>query len=49
MIRELSDRAKAGDLTLDLRSDEIERIRRELEGQRQQRYWLIGAMSYNFV
>ncbi len=45
VIRELSDRAKAGDLTLDLRSDEIERIRRELEGQRQQRYWLIVAMT----
>ena len=45
VIRELSDRAKAGDLTLDLRSDEIERIRRELEGQRQQRYWLMVAMT----
>ena len=45
VIRELSDRAKAGDLTLDLRSDEIERIRRELEGQRQQRYWLVVAMT----
>jgi ubiquinone biosynthesis protein len=45
VIREISDRAKAGDLTLDLRSDEIERIRRELEGQREQRYWLIVAMT----
>ena len=45
VIRELSERAKAGDLALDLRSDEIERIRRELEGQRQQRYWLIVAMT----
>jgi hypothetical protein len=45
VIRELSERATAGDLTLDLRSAEIERIRRELEGQRQQRYWLIVAMT----
>jgi ubiquinone biosynthesis protein len=45
VIRELSERAKAGDLALDLRSDEIERIRRELEGQRQQRYWLMVAMT----
>ena len=45
VIRELSERATAGDLALDLRSDEIERIRRELEGQRQQRYWLIVAMT----
>ena len=45
VIRELSERATAGDIALDLRSDEIERIRRELEGQRQQRYWLIVAMT----
>jgi ubiquinone biosynthesis protein len=45
VIRELSDRAKAGDLALDLRSAEIERIRRELEGQRRQRYWLAVAMT----
>ena len=45
VIRELSDRAKAGDLALDLRSEEIERIRRELEGQRWQRYWLVVAMT----
>jgi ubiquinone biosynthesis protein len=45
VIRELSERATAGDLTLDLRSAEIERIRRELEGQRQQRYWLVVAMT----
>jgi ubiquinone biosynthesis protein len=45
VIRELSDRAKAGDLALDLRSVEVERIRRELERQRQQRYWLIVAMT----
>jgi hypothetical protein len=44
VIRELSERATAGDLTLDLRSAEIERIRRELEGQRQQRYWLQGNL-----
>jgi ubiquinone biosynthesis protein len=44
-IRELTERAKAGDLALDLRSAEIERIRRELEEQRQQRYWLIIAMT----
>jgi ubiquinone biosynthesis protein len=44
-IRELSDRASSGDLTLDLRSVEIERIREELESQRQQRYWLIVAMT----
>jgi ubiquinone biosynthesis protein len=44
-IRELSDRAKAGDLSLELRSAEIERIRSELEGQRRQRYWLIIAMT----
>ena len=45
VIRELSDRAKAGDLTLDLRSTEIEHIRRELEGQSRQRYWLAVAMT----
>ena len=45
VIRELTERAKAGDLALDLRSAEIERIRRELESQRQQRYWLILAMT----
>jgi ubiquinone biosynthesis protein len=45
VIRELSDRAKAGDLALDLRSAEVERIRRELEGQRRQRYWLTVAMT----
>ncbi len=44
-IRELTDRAKAGDLALELRSAEIERIRSELEGQRRQRYWLIIAMT----
>jgi ubiquinone biosynthesis protein len=44
-IRELSDRAASGDLTLDLQSVEIERIRKELEAQRQQRYWLIVAMT----
>ena len=45
VIRELSDRAKAGDLALDLRSAEVERIRRELENQRAQRYWLGIAMT----
>jgi ubiquinone biosynthesis protein len=45
VIRELSERAKAGDLALDLRSAEIERIRAELEGQRRQRYWLVVAMT----
>ena len=44
-IRELSDRASSGDLTLDLHSAEIERIRRELAAQRQQRYWLSVAMT----
>jgi ubiquinone biosynthesis protein len=44
-IRELSDRASAGNLAFELRSDEIERIRRELEDQRSQRYWLIVAMT----
>ena len=44
-IRELSDRASSGDLTLDLHSAEIERIRRELGAQRQQRYWLSVAMT----
>lgn len=44
-IRELTDRAKAGDLSLELRSAEIERLRSELEGQRRQRYWLIIAMT----
>ena len=32
-------------LSLDLRSDEIERIRSELEGQRRQRYWLSIAVT----
>ncbi len=45
VIREFSDRAKEGDLALNLRSAEIERIRKELESQRQQRYWLIVAMT----
>jgi ubiquinone biosynthesis protein len=45
VIRELSERATAGDLALELRSAEIERIRRELEGQRRQRYWLAVAMT----
>ena len=45
VIRELSDRAKAGDLALDLRSAEVEQMRRELEGQRRQRYWLTVAMT----
>ena len=45
VLRELSERAKAGDLALDLRSVEIERIRSELEGQRRQRYWLAVAMT----
>ena len=45
VIRELSERATAGDLSLDLRSEEIERIRGELEGQRQQRYWLSVAVA----
>jgi ubiquinone biosynthesis protein len=45
VIRELSERATAGDLSLDLRSDEIERIRSELEGQRRQRYWLSIAVT----
>ena len=44
-IRELSDRAAAGNLSFDLRSEEMERIRRELEEQRTQRYWLIVAMT----
>jgi hypothetical protein len=30
---------------LDLHSVEVERIRKELEAQRQQRYWLIVAMT----
>jgi ubiquinone biosynthesis protein len=45
VIRELSERATAGDLALELRSAEIERIRTELEGQRRQRYWLAVAMT----
>ena len=45
VIRELSERATNGDLALDLRSAEIERIRRELEGQQRQRYWLAVAMT----
>jgi ubiquinone biosynthesis protein len=44
-IRELSDRASSGDLTLDLKSVEVERIGEELESQRRQRYWLIVAMT----
>jgi uncharacterized membrane protein YjjP (DUF1212 family) len=44
-IRELSDRASSGDLALDLKSVEVERIREELESQRRQRYWLIVAMT----
>ena len=44
-IRELSDRAASGNLTFDLHSEEIERMRRELEDQRAQRYWLIVAMT----
>jgi ubiquinone biosynthesis protein len=44
-IRELSDRASSGNLTFDLHSEEIERMRRELEVQRSQRYWLIVAMT----
>ena len=44
-IRELADRASAGNLSLDVRSEEIERIRAELESQRSQRYWLIVAMT----
>jgi ubiquinone biosynthesis protein len=45
VLRELSERAKAGDLALDLRSAEIGRIRAELEGQRRQRYWLVIAAT----
>ena len=45
VLRELSERAKAGDLALDLRSAEIERIRGELESQRRQRYWLVIAAT----
>ena len=45
VLRELSERAKAGDLALDLRSAEIERIRAELENQRRQRYWLVIAAT----
>ena len=44
-IRELSDRAAADNLTPELHSAEIERIRDELAVQRQQRYWLIIAMT----
>ena len=44
-IRELADRASAGNLTLDVRSEEIERIRVELASQRTQRYWLVVAMT----
>ena len=44
-IRELADRASAGNLSLDVHSEEIERIRSELESQRTQRYWLIVAMT----
>jgi ubiquinone biosynthesis protein len=45
VLRELSERAKAGDLALDLRSAEIELIRGELESQRRQRYWLVIAAT----
>ncbi len=44
-IRELADRASTGNLSLDVHSAEIERIRNELESQRKQRYWLIVAMT----
>ena len=44
-IRELADRASAGNLSLDVHSTEFERIRDELESQRNQRYWLIVAMT----
>ena len=44
-IRELADRASTGDLTLDVQSAQIERLREEIESQRVQRYWLIVAMT----
>ena len=44
-LRELADRASTGNLSLDVHSAEIERIRTELESQRRQRYWLIVAMT----
>ena len=44
-IRELADRASAGNLSLDVHSTEFERIRDELESQRRQRYWLVVAMT----
>jgi ubiquinone biosynthesis protein len=44
-IRELSDRASSGNLSVDLESEEILRIREELAGQRQQRYWLFVGMT----
>ena len=44
-IRELSDRASSGNLSVDLESEEILRIREELAGQRRQRYWLFVGMT----
>jgi ubiquinone biosynthesis protein len=44
-MRELADRASTGNLSLDVHSAEIERIRNELESQRKQRYWLVVAMT----
>ena len=44
-IRELSDRASSGNLSVELESEEIHRIREELAGQRRQRYWLFVGMT----
>ena len=44
-MRELADRASAGELSVKVHSGEIERMRAELESQRRQRYWLIVAMT----
>ena len=44
-VRSLSEQVSSGNVTLDMDSPEMHAIRKELAGQRHQRYWLTLAMT----
>ena len=44
-IRQLSEQASTGHIRLDMQSEEMQEIRKELASQRRQRYWLTLAAT----
>ncbi len=44
-VRQIAEQASTGNVRIDLESPEVKRIRSELAGQREQRFWLVMAAT----